>query len=174
VIPVTLGLQHAHNDSNASPVSDVQARDPLYRRTFVGRERELRLLQAALGDAMARRRRAGDGGHGEPGIGKSALCEQFIAYAAERPPTSVTSSPNSAALYSVPPSRLSGGARTRTRLREGVRDAAIVFTDRGLYPSASHIADLLGDRNVMRSHTAQAAWREVLSELGWSDDRAAS
>ena len=29
-------------------------------------------------------------------------------------------------------------ARTRTRLRERVRDAAIVLTHRGLYPSASH------------------------------------
>jgi hypothetical protein len=58
-------------------------------------------------------------------------------------------------------------ARTRTRMRETVRDAAIALTHRGLYPSASHIADLLGDRNVMRSHTAQAAWREVLDELGW-------
>ena len=48
-----------------------------------------------------------------------------------------------------------------------VRDAAIALTHRGLYPSASHIADLLGDRNVMRSHTAQAVWREVLSDLGW-------
>ena len=53
-----------------------------------------------------------------------------------------------------------------------MRDAAIVLTHRGLYPSASHIADLLGDRNVMRSHTAQAAWREVLGELGWQHDRA--
>ena len=54
-----------------------------------------------------------------------------------------------------------------------MRDAAIVLTHRGLYPSASPISDLLGDRNVMRSHTAQAAWREVLGELGWQHDRAA-
>jgi hypothetical protein len=54
-----------------------------------------------------------------------------------------------------------------------VRDAAIALTHRGLYPGATHIADLLGDRNVMRSHTAQAAWREVLGELGWQHDRAA-
>ena len=60
------------------------------------------------------------------------------------------------------------GARTRTRLRETVRDAAIALTHCGLYPSASHIADLLGDRNVMRSHTAQAVWREVLRDLGWN------
>jgi len=32
--------------------------------------------------------------------------------------------------------------------------------------SASRVADLLGDRNVMRSHTTQAVWREVLSDLG--------
>jgi hypothetical protein len=54
-----------------------------------------------------------------------------------------------------------------------VRNAAIAWTHRGLYPSASYIADLLGDRNVMRSHTAQAAWREVLRELGWQHDQAA-
>jgi hypothetical protein len=35
------------------------------------------------------------------------------------------------------------------------------------------MADLLGDRNVMRSRTARAAWREVLGELGWQHDRAA-
>jgi hypothetical protein len=64
-------------------------------------------------------------------------------------------------------------ARTRTRMRETVHDAAIALTHRGLYPSASHIADVLGDRNVMRSHTAQAVWREVLGELGWQHDRAA-
>jgi hypothetical protein len=59
-------------------------------------------------------------------------------------------------------------ARTRTRMREAVRDAAIALTHRGLYPSASHIADVLGDRNVMRSHTAQAVWREVLTDLSWN------
>jgi hypothetical protein len=61
---------------------------------------------------------------------------------------------------SAPPAAWSG-------TRETVRDAAIALTHRGLYPSASYIADLLGDRNVMRSHTAQAVWREVLSDLGW-------
>jgi hypothetical protein len=58
-------------------------------------------------------------------------------------------------------------------MRETVRDAAIALTHRGLYPSASHIADVLGDRNVMRSHTAQTAWSEVLGELGWQHDRVA-
>src|SRR5690349_12086264 len=64
----------------SSPVSEIEARDPLYRRTFVGRERELGLLQAALDDAVA-----SIGGLamvvGEPGIGKSALCEQLVASA---------------------------------------------------------------------------------------------
>src|SRR5438105_2714177 len=61
-------------------------------------------------------------------------------------------------------------ARCRTRLRESTRRS-----DR-LTRSVSQrqpISDLLGDRNVMRSHTAQAAWREVLGELGWQHDRAA-
>lgn len=74
--------QHAHSGSSAGPVSDVQARDPLYRRTFVGRERELRLLRR-----RARRRRGRRRGlaivAGEPDIGKSALCEQMLAYAVE-------------------------------------------------------------------------------------------
>jgi hypothetical protein len=56
-------------------------------------------------------------------------------------------------------------AREYDRARR-VRDAATALTQRGLYFSASHVADLLGDRNVMRSHTAQAVWREVLSDLG--------
>ena len=51
-------------------------------------------------------------------------------------------------------------AHTRTRVREIVRDATIALTHRS-FSRASHIADVLGDRNVMRSHTAQAAWREV-------------
>src|SRR5437868_3347789 len=48
--------------------------DPLYRRTFVGREPELRQLQQAFDAALG-----GEGGLamvvGEPGIGKTALCE---------------------------------------------------------------------------------------------------
>src|SRR5215207_4965214 len=59
------------------------------------------------------------------------------------------------------------GARTRTGLRERVRHAAIALTQRGLDPSASRIADPVRAGNVMRSRTARAAWREVLSDLGW-------
>jgi hypothetical protein len=64
-------------------------------------------------------------------------------------------------------------ADNRPRLRERVRDAAIALTHHGLYPTASRIADLLSDRNVMRSRTARAAWREVLGELAARNDRAA-
>jgi len=55
----------------------------IYRRTFVGREAELEQLRAAFDGA-----RAGQGTLvmvvGEPGIGKTTLCEQLIAYASER------------------------------------------------------------------------------------------
>jgi len=52
---------------------------PLYRRVFVGREAELRQLQAGFDSAMS-----GQGSlvmvAGEPGIGKTALCEQLSTY----------------------------------------------------------------------------------------------
>ena len=57
--------------------------NPIYRRTFVGREPELRQLQAAFDAALS-----GQGALamvvGEPGIGKTALCEQLATYAALR------------------------------------------------------------------------------------------
>jgi hypothetical protein len=53
--------------------------NPLYRRVFVGRETELRQLQSAFDSAMS--------GHGallmvvgEPGIGKTVVCEQLATY----------------------------------------------------------------------------------------------
>jgi len=59
------------------------AESPLYRRVFVGREAELRQLQSAFDGAVS-----GNGALlmvvGEPGIGKTALCEQLSTYAALR------------------------------------------------------------------------------------------
>jgi hypothetical protein len=57
--------------------------DPLYGRTFVGREHELRQLQHAFDVALS-----GQGSLamvvGEPGIGKTSLCEQLATYVAVR------------------------------------------------------------------------------------------
>jgi tetratricopeptide (TPR) repeat protein len=63
--------------------SKVLAENPLYRRVFVGREAELRQLQSSF-DAAA----SGQGSLtmvvGEPGIGKTALCEQLATYVSLR------------------------------------------------------------------------------------------
>src|SRR5581483_6465870 len=57
--------------------------NPIYRRVFVGREAELKQLQVAFDAALS-----GQGSLiavvGEPGIGKTALCEQIATYAAVR------------------------------------------------------------------------------------------
>ena len=57
--------------------------DPLYRRTFVGREQELKQLHRAFDAALS-----GEGSLavvvGEPGIGKTSLCEQLSTYVALR------------------------------------------------------------------------------------------
>ncbi|HLF76137.1 MAG TPA: protein kinase [Dehalococcoidia bacterium] len=64
-------------------VTSAEAHDPLYRRTFVGRENEVKQLQQAFDGAMS-----GNGALvmvvGEPGIGKTALCEQLATYVALR------------------------------------------------------------------------------------------
>jgi len=65
------------------PTAPTLAESPLYRRVFVGREAELRQLQSAFDGAVS-----GNGALlmvvGEPGIGKTALCEQLSTYAALR------------------------------------------------------------------------------------------
>ena len=62
-----------------APAAPVTGTEPLYRTTFVGREAELHQLQAAFDGASS-----GDGSLfmvvGEPGIGKTTLCEQVAAY----------------------------------------------------------------------------------------------
>ena len=61
------------------PKANAAAEDPLYRRVFVGRQAELKRLQSAFDAAMS-----GQGTlmmvAGEPGIGKTALCEQLATY----------------------------------------------------------------------------------------------
>jgi tetratricopeptide (TPR) repeat protein/archaellum biogenesis ATPase FlaH len=61
------------------PGQEVPAENPLYRRVFVGRESELKQLQVAFDGAIS-----GQGAlmmvMGEPGIGKTAVCEQLSTY----------------------------------------------------------------------------------------------
>jgi tetratricopeptide (TPR) repeat protein len=61
------------------PEAATLAENPLYRRVFVGREAELKQLQSAFDGALS-----GQGALmmvvGEPGIGKTALCEQLSTY----------------------------------------------------------------------------------------------
>jgi tetratricopeptide (TPR) repeat protein len=61
------------------PPKEAAAENPLYRRVFVGREPELKQLQSAFDGAIS-----GQGAlmmvTGEPGIGKTALCEQLATY----------------------------------------------------------------------------------------------
>jgi tetratricopeptide (TPR) repeat protein len=57
--------------------------NPLYRQVFVGRETEVHQLQAAF-DAVLAGRGALTTVVGEPGIGKTALCEQLATYVALR------------------------------------------------------------------------------------------
>lgn len=92
-----------------------------------------------------------------------------------RTPTPTATSPNSAAPPYVPPSRLSDDARrchSGPTARKGARCSSRTDIPR-FVSSASHIADLLGDRQVVRSRTTRATWREVLSELGWQHERLA-
>jgi len=71
------GETRAAADAQAAPAN------PMYRRVFVGREAELRQLQAAYDAALS-----GEGSLamvvGEPGIGKTSLCEQLATYAGLR------------------------------------------------------------------------------------------
>jgi tetratricopeptide (TPR) repeat protein len=68
-----------------SSIEQAQAltENPLYRRVFVGREAELRQLQSTFDAATS-----GQGSLtmvvGEPGIGKTALCEQLATYVSLR------------------------------------------------------------------------------------------
>ncbi|MCJ7810720.1 MAG: protein kinase, partial [Dehalococcoidia bacterium] len=63
----------------AEPSKEAPAENPLYRRVFVGREPELKQLKSAFDGAIS-----GQGAlmmvMGEPGIGKTALCEQLATY----------------------------------------------------------------------------------------------
>jgi len=83
VLETLEGIESGKAEKLSAEQSKALAENPLYRRVFVGREAELRQLQSAF-DAAA----SGQGSLtmvvGEPGIGKTALCEQLATYVALR------------------------------------------------------------------------------------------
>ncbi|HEY33405.1 MAG TPA: AAA family ATPase [Dehalococcoidia bacterium] len=78
-------IEQAVGIKQRSDISTTEPVEPgfIYRRVFVGREAELKLLQSAFDNAMS-----GNGSIvmvvGEPGIGKTALWEQLSAYVVTR------------------------------------------------------------------------------------------
>jgi tetratricopeptide (TPR) repeat protein len=83
VLEMLESIEAGKAEEVSSEQSKALADNPLYRRVFVGREAELRQLQSCF-DAAA----SGQGSLtmvvGEPGIGKTALCEQLATYAGLR------------------------------------------------------------------------------------------
>jgi len=71
------------SEPSVQQATETRVADPLYRTVFVGREGELRQVQRAYDIAVS-----GQGGLvmvvGEPGIGKTALCEQLATYVSIR------------------------------------------------------------------------------------------
>jgi eukaryotic-like serine/threonine-protein kinase len=83
VLEMLEAIEAGKADELSTEQSKALAENPLYRRVFVGREAELRQLQSAFDAATS-----GQGSLtmvvGEPGIGKTALCEQLATYVALR------------------------------------------------------------------------------------------
>jgi tetratricopeptide (TPR) repeat protein len=83
VLEMLEAIEEGKAEGLSTEQSKTLAENPLYRRVFVGREAELRQLQSAFDAATS-----GQGSLimvvGEPGIGKTALCEQLATYVALR------------------------------------------------------------------------------------------
>jgi tetratricopeptide (TPR) repeat protein len=83
VLEMVEAIEAGKAEKLSTEQSKVLADNPLYRRVFVGREPELRQIQSAFDAATS-----GQGSLimvvGEPGIGKTALCEQLATYVALR------------------------------------------------------------------------------------------
>jgi tetratricopeptide (TPR) repeat protein len=77
------GATFSSRPEHSVPATPASPDNPLYRRVFVGREAELKQLQAAFDAALS-----GQGSLamvvGEPGIGKTSVCEQLTTYVALR------------------------------------------------------------------------------------------
>ena len=83
VLEMLEAIEAGKEEKLSAEQSKALAENPLYRRVFVGREAELRQLQSAFDAATS-----GQGSLtmvvGEPGIGKTALCEQLATYVSLR------------------------------------------------------------------------------------------
>jgi tetratricopeptide (TPR) repeat protein len=83
VLEMLKAIEAGKAEELSTEQSKALADNPLYRRVFVGREAELRQLQSAFDGAAS-----GQGSLtmvvGEPGIGKTALCEQLATYVSLR------------------------------------------------------------------------------------------
>ena len=79
VLKALESIEQGKVTESVSQVTAAPEGSPLYRKVFVGREPEQKQLQAAFDGAMS-----GQGALmmvvGEPGIGKTALCEQLSTY----------------------------------------------------------------------------------------------
>ncbi|MCH8973509.1 MAG: AAA family ATPase [Chloroflexi bacterium] len=83
VATATAEAVRPRESTGPTPAVPLVEPDPVYRRTFVGRDAELKQLHDAFDEALA--------GHGslamvvgEPGIGKTSLCEQLAGYVSEK------------------------------------------------------------------------------------------
>jgi len=78
-----VSFESRSTDWELIPEVTASTRSRIYRKIFVGRETEKKQLEAAFESAVS-----GEGSlvmlEGEPGIGKTALCEQIATYAAQR------------------------------------------------------------------------------------------
>jgi tetratricopeptide (TPR) repeat protein len=83
VLEILEAIEVGKAEELSTEQSKALGENPLYRRVFVGREAELRQLQSAFDAATS-----GQGSLtmvvGEPGIGKTALCEQLATYVSLR------------------------------------------------------------------------------------------
>ncbi len=80
---VDVGQGATSDTREKDPAQATISENPIYRRTFVGRESELRQMEAAFDSALS-----GEGSlimvAGEPGIGKTSITEQIATYVSMR------------------------------------------------------------------------------------------
>jgi eukaryotic-like serine/threonine-protein kinase len=162
--------------------------DPLYRRTFVGREQELKQLHRAFDAALS-----GEGSLamvvGEPGIGKTSLCEQLSTYVALRGGRTLVGHCYEEGSLSLPYLAFVEAMRSYVLAREpdglrhdlgsGAADVARIVSEIGdrlhveLHPSGDPQDDRFRLMGAVSSFLANASSVQplliVLEDLHWAD-----